>query len=322
LPDFRFPTATEFLAATSADTPWIIEPLLARGALTLFAGPPKEAGKTTLLLRIVQAVIDGGRFLGRPVVPCTAVVYATEEESTFKQALRRTGFTTEQADRLTVVSRSQVAGQSLSSVAAALLRECTRLNAGLLVLDTLGHFAAFHEGAEQDSGAMGEAVRRFQGLASLCNIAVALVTHTRKNGGGINAIRGSNQLAGAVDQTVMIRRVGKAVEGRVRALNISGRLSEHQEIYTELRDDGYIEIGKPKPVRATVAGKRHQPALKLRKAETTAASVEQLAATNHMNVSAVRRLLKDAERAGHVHAIGSGKKGDRRRYFQPGTQAA
>ncbi len=56
---------------------WVLFPLVARGSVTLLTGQWKTAGKTTLLLSGVDAVLHGHDFLGDPVRQ-SPVVYLYE----------------------------------------------------------------------------------------------------------------------------------------------------------------------------------------------------------------------------------------------------
>src|SRR3954447_2154749 len=62
----EIPTLEEYFATTPREPVWIVPPFLALGALTIFSGPPKAAGKTTLLLQMLKPILSGGSFLGRP----------------------------------------------------------------------------------------------------------------------------------------------------------------------------------------------------------------------------------------------------------------
>src|SRR4051794_3181840 len=98
------PTAAEFMSSGGGSTDWLIEPFIARGALTVIAGPPKEAGKTTLLLQMVKCLLSGAPFAGRAIGRCPAAIYVSEEDSTFRAALRRARFTQEHCQMLSVLS--------------------------------------------------------------------------------------------------------------------------------------------------------------------------------------------------------------------------
>jgi hypothetical protein len=64
----RFYTPRELATMTAARPEWIVGPgLAALGAITEVDGKIKAAGKTTLVLHLVSAVLDGTPFLGRAV---------------------------------------------------------------------------------------------------------------------------------------------------------------------------------------------------------------------------------------------------------------
>jgi len=77
----RFQTARELTREAPAATPWRAPPYLADGAITELDGKIKLAGKTTLALAMVRAILDGTPFMGRPTVQ-SPVVYLTEQPIT------------------------------------------------------------------------------------------------------------------------------------------------------------------------------------------------------------------------------------------------
>lgn len=62
----RFRTAAEFAAEVPPDVPWAVRPWVAKGSVTEIVGPPKSAGKTTFVLAMLRAGIDGRPFLDAP----------------------------------------------------------------------------------------------------------------------------------------------------------------------------------------------------------------------------------------------------------------
>src|SRR5262245_35319152 len=60
--NLRFRTAAEIAAQTAEEVPWIAQPWVAAGSITEVVGKPKAAGKTTWVMRLVRAVLDGAAF--------------------------------------------------------------------------------------------------------------------------------------------------------------------------------------------------------------------------------------------------------------------
>jgi len=86
-----FSTARELSAEAPATAPYIVNGLLARGALTELAGKVKSSGKTTFALALVRAVTSGRLFAGLSTTR-TGVVYLTEQgSSSLLPALHRAG---------------------------------------------------------------------------------------------------------------------------------------------------------------------------------------------------------------------------------------
>jgi hypothetical protein len=104
----RFYTPTELAAIVPPATDWLVRGLLAIGAITEIDGKIKAAGKTTLTLHMVRALLDGAPFLGEPTL-AARVIYVTEQSrQTFTDALRLVGLD-ERGDELLM-------GQDLSSL--------------------------------------------------------------------------------------------------------------------------------------------------------------------------------------------------------------
>jgi hypothetical protein len=79
-------TIAEFLEATPESYDWVVDGLLARGAITKLAGKAKFSGKTTLLAFMAACIVEGTSFLGRRTERAI-VLYLTEQGSNFKVAL-------------------------------------------------------------------------------------------------------------------------------------------------------------------------------------------------------------------------------------------
>jgi AAA domain-containing protein len=87
----RFYTAREIAAMTPEGVAWVIEPWIAADCTTLLLGKAKAAGKTTFVLRLVAALLDGNEFLGKPTQK-TSVVYLSEQSpESLQPALEKAG---------------------------------------------------------------------------------------------------------------------------------------------------------------------------------------------------------------------------------------
>ena len=88
---------------------WVVPRLAPRGIVTLLAGEWKTAGKTTLLISAVNAVLRGGEFLGQPTTP-GKVLYLYEGPAT---EFRQNDFAHQlEHENFTLVPQDENAGRS------------------------------------------------------------------------------------------------------------------------------------------------------------------------------------------------------------------
>ena len=154
----RFRTAQQICRETPPQVPWVSRPWVAAGAITEVVGKPKTAGKTTWILHMVHAVLDGTDFMGEPTEK-TAVVYLTEERhATFRQALERTGLSKRRD--LIVLQWRQTFDMSWQEVVAAAVEECNRRGAQMLVVDTVSQFAHLPGDTENYAGEAFRSISR------------------------------------------------------------------------------------------------------------------------------------------------------------------
>ena len=180
---------------------WIVARAAARSVrITEIDGKIKAAGKTTFILDMRPAVLDGADFLGEPTRQAS-VLYVTEQSrQTFADALRRAGL-----------------GRPRRRAAHPLPRGHRRLRPGrrwsrparqdgydVVVFDTIGKLAGIRD--ENDAGEWSAAMTPLQDLAA-SGRAVIVARHDRKGGGEVgDSGRGSSQASGDVDIILALRR--------------------------------------------------------------------------------------------------------------------
>jgi hypothetical protein len=215
--DPPFLTARQFGLATPAEVSWIARPYVAAGAITAVDGKIKAAGKTTLVLHLCRAVLEGRTFLGQPTGR-TPVVYLTEQPpSSLREALRRADLL--ERDDFALLLWSRVASRSWPDVARQAVTECIARGAGLLVVDTLGRFAGIAGDGENHAGAAEAAMAPLQ-VACSDGLGVIVVRHERKSGGDVgDSGRGSSAFGGAVDIVLAVRRPEGGSRPNVRVVH-------------------------------------------------------------------------------------------------------
>lgn len=241
--DYPFHTARELAARTPPRVPWIANPYVAKGTITELSGKLKSSGKTTFLMHLVAAVLNGGDFLGHPTVK-TKVVYLTEErETTLRQALERAGLQ-DREDLLIRFYSEKPAGTAWKVMAEDSVREALNRGAGLLIVDTLPQFSELRGDAENNVGDALEAIRPLQEAAAQ-GLAVIVVRHDRKSGGEVgDSARGSTAFGGAVDIVISLRRMGGHGMERRREIHALSRFDETPErLVIGLLDGEYVALG-------------------------------------------------------------------------------
>ncbi|CAN5863192.1 hypothetical protein BH24CHL6_BH24CHL6_09320 [soil metagenome] len=241
-PRLRFQTAKEFAQATPEVVEWLVDELVAVGAMTEVTAPIKT-GKTEFLMRAVRAIVDGRPFLSRQTQR-TAAVYCTEQPpSSLRAALGRADLL--ERDDMAILTWSSTTGVDWPVVVKGAVEECERRGARLLVIDTLSRFASLRGTSENDAGAADEAMAPLQQAAAEHGLAIVVARHERKGGGPVEeAGRGSSAFGGAADILLNLRRPEGNQRRTVRMLRGLSRFdSVPDELMIELTDEGYVALG-------------------------------------------------------------------------------
>ena len=308
-----FKTGVELAAASDQVIAWIAKGYAARGAITEL-GAKVKAGKTTLVLAMVRAAVDGANFLGHATLK-TPVVYLTEQPGvSFRQAMER-------ADLLgrhdfTVLPYYDTRGLEWPQVASAAVKECKRIGASLLVVDTLSQFAGLTGDKENNAGDALEAIRPLQEAASE-GIGVLAIRHERKSGGDVgDSGRGSSAFAGAVDIVVSLRRPeGNASRNRRLLQSLSRFHETPAELLIELQDEGYVALGEPG--ETAVKDAKDILFAAAPDTETEALNITELIGDAKVSRRSAQRAVDLLIQEGILSRIGKGKRGDPFRYFLP-----
>jgi hypothetical protein len=306
-----FKTGAQIASMGDEKIPWIVPGYVAKGVLTEL-GAKIKTGKTTLILLLVRAVLDGLSFLGQPTFK-TRVVYLTEQPSvSFYEALKRADLLGR--EDLIVLSFSDTRGLEWPQVAAAAVAECKRIDATLLIIDTLPQFAGLTGDKENNSGDALNAMQPLQKAASE-GIGVTLVRHERKAGGDVgDSGRGSSAFAGAVDIVLSLRKSeGNSPKNR-RLLQSLSRFSETPaDLLIELTDSGYIALGEP--ADAAVKDAKDSISAIAPKTELEALDLGELSKAADISRRTAQRAVDELLKEMVLSRIGKGKKGNPFRYF-------
>lgn len=314
-------TARQIADLEPEELQWFAWGMLAGGLITLLDGPPKRAGKTTLLLGMTRAILRGEEWLGQPT-NYSPIIYMTEQSNpSFRRNLGRAGLL--DRDDLYVLEASRVVQYRWAEVIDLMRNAARDIGARILIVDTLSQFSGIRGDDENKSGAAMEVLKPLQ-TATGEGLAVILSRHDRKSGGEVGESgRGSSVIAGGADTILHLQRLTGDQTGkeRQRLLTGVGRLEETPEkLLIELvpGEEGepstYRAIGNQDEVRRQTLGMEilatlpTDPALAMDRKDLR----ELLACAANDLVRELWNLMK----AHYVVRVGGGKTGDPFRYYQ------
>ncbi len=298
----EFRSAAELGAEAPEVTPWLWRGYVAEGSLTVL-GAREKSGKSTLAFALIRALLDGQPFLGQPTTP-TAVVYVSEEApQTVVEKLDRFGLQDER-ERLSILTRTPTR-PGLAVVVPAAVAEAQRIGAKLLVIDSMSWWAALPPEAENDAGAVQQAVEPLL-AATAQGVAVLVLHHVDKENG---ELRGSTALGAVADIIITLRRDPSAPERR--RLEATGRFQATPEsVLIELRGNAYVALGTPAAVCAQARDEQVLAALAVEEPLT----LDQITARTGLPKQRVAEALRRLVARGDVTRTGRGTRGEPHRY--------
>jgi Bifunctional DNA primase/polymerase, N-terminal/Primase C terminal 1 (PriCT-1)/AAA domain len=229
-------TVEEVIAESSEGPAWIIEDLLARGALTDFSGLAKKGGKTTFWMHAIAAGARGEDHGGYATQPAK-YLYLTEQDSNFAQALTDSGLINH-PDHIRIVQFKDVSAVGWDSLIREAGAETKRLGFDVLAVDTFAVFARMKGKQENDSGEVGDRLRVLRLVAQQYDLAALLIRHAGKDG----TPRGSSAFEAEADICVIISRPEGRHDRTVRNLSGLGRYGEFER-NVQLRGGHFISVG-------------------------------------------------------------------------------
>jgi len=199
---------------------WVIEGLLPVG-LTLFAGKPK-IGKSWLVLALALAAADGALVLGKYKTARSEVLYLALEDNRrrLKSRMRKVLGPNQTPEGITCFTRWYTVDKGGLDELGHWLDEHPACR--LVIVDTLGKIRGSPDGKmgiyQQDVSDLGG----FATMAHTRDIAIVLVTHTRKMDASdvFDLISGSTGMTGTADTNWVLTKKRGEVGG---TLAVTGR---------------------------------------------------------------------------------------------------
>lgn len=225
---------------------YLVPGLFAWG-LIMFAGTHK-IGKSFMMLQLAVAVATGGIFLSKYKCKKRKVIYLCLEDGRerLKKRIIDLGFEEKDLSDLHLVYESRKGKEGLADLSAR-LKQCP--NAKLIIIDALATF----RGNQQSRSIFQsdyDAMREIKKWADENKVCVLLVHHTRKPGINtqgptdiVDSVNGSNGLGAAVDQTFIMTRQRKSIDGKL--YTVSRDIEEKDlAIQFHLHSGGWEELGE------------------------------------------------------------------------------
>jgi hypothetical protein len=304
----------------AADTPqlvdWVVGGYVARQAITEVDGKIKQAGKTTMLLHLVGAVLDGQPFIGQPTTRAR-VVYLTEQQpGPFREGLALAGLL-DRENELRVLYRREVSQIAWPELIRRITADALADGYTVLVVDTIGKLAGIKN--ENDAGEWAVAMAPLQDAAH-DGLAVVLARHDRKGGGEVGESgRGSSQASGDVDIILSLRRPeGNHPKSRRVLESLSRYAATPEKVVVELAEDGYALLGDEEAVSLA-------DALRIVSALIGGSSggnangwtLDELVADTELPRTNVQRALRELDRRSELTTTGKGVRNDPKRFRIP-----
>ena len=225
------------------ETDWIIEGLLARGDLTVFAGRAKRSGKSTFWLCAIAACSSGVPHAGLETQP-VRFLYLSEQGNNLTQALKDTGFI--DADTGAIAHGDSIEMVQFKDVSSVPWKTLVRKSAAYakekgfdaLIVDTSATFTRLKGTQENEAPEVGERVRVMRVACQQAGIAGVLLRHSGKDGHG----RGSSAYEDEADICVELTRPDGNHGPTVRKLEVFGRHGMW-ETNIQLRNRRFFGLG-------------------------------------------------------------------------------
>jgi hypothetical protein len=226
----------EVIEEAGEEVPWIIEDLLARGAVTEFSGKAKDSGKTTFWCHAIAAGAREEDHAGFATTPAR-YLYLTEQGNNFALALQDSGLT-EHPDHMRIVQFKDVTAVQWDRLMRRAAKDADGLGMDALVVDTFAVFARLKGSEENDSGPVADRMRVLREVAQKYDIGVALIRHAGKDG----TPRGSSAFEAEADICITLGKPEGRHDPRVRQIMGKGRYGVWER-NVQLREGRYISLG-------------------------------------------------------------------------------
>jgi hypothetical protein len=303
-----FELGDDIATAEDEEFDYVVEQLLVREAITAFTAKIK-AGKTTFTGHLLSAIFNNQPVMCFDTRPAK-VLYCTEEgKKTFRSFLNRTGLANT-GGQLEVLRLSQVPKVfDWPSIVDGVLAHALRVNADLVVFDTISRWAKIKPEMESDAGTAAMVMEPLERLRA-ARLAVLAIFHERKSGGDISdATRGSSAFGGAADILLTLTNPGTNGHPNRRVLEMLGRFDDPGTWTIEMVDGKYVVQNEDGSLDVERSHTKMMIDLYLGSGPLTRDALATVLGVSP-NSGTFRRALEDMASERQIVREGSGRKGD------------
>ena len=227
-------SAADLMAMDFPPPNWAVPGIISEG-VNLLAGPPK-VGKSWLSLGLGLSVAAGGKAFGSIDVPGGPVLYLALEDTPRRLQSRMGKLLAEQPApaSLTLATACPPLTQGGDEAIAAWLD--VNRDARMVIIDVFARIRGQSAPGASAYDADYASVGRIKKVADAYAVAVVLVHHVRKAGAEdfLEAVSGTNGIAGAADATLVLRRPRGTADG---VLYVTGRDVDEAEYALAFQPD-------------------------------------------------------------------------------------
>jgi hypothetical protein len=224
----------EFILTAPPEIPWVMTPLVVLGATTLFSGHAKS-GKTTFIIKVMLAMRDGGDVLGMPVHQSRVLVWTENSAMVWRAKVHNVK--PEQIEHIFPIPRTdpRFIGKTFDENVRTVFEIAAKLEAGVIVLDTLTGLAAIEE--ENEASQVSAALIPVSKMAQRYGIACIMVHHLGRSGNE----RGSTVFLSEPD--ILVRLDGEYAEERTLRVKNNMLINPPEDIVFKMDETGSYTAG-------------------------------------------------------------------------------
>lgn len=224
---------------------WRIEDFVPESGVTYLAAQPGE-GKTMLALFMAQCISSGRKFLGKSVIPGKVIYFDAENgEVCAYDRLKRiaTGydFSDEELENMAYSIFPNIRFDIKHPSYKVFNEFCLDFKPDVIIFDSL---VRFMEGSENDSESCKMVFDYLRDwLKKNPKLSIIILHHLSKtHDGGMNALRGSSEIAASASSIIMLNRLSYAYKIDIKKSRYVDMTKKHEIYYNLVDSDGGLQF--------------------------------------------------------------------------------